>query len=160
IVYLHSQEDFDKAWATMKAYFPEQQDILRYLEETYLPPGVMEQWAGCHINKRLNFGQRTTSPVESVNRLLKSYLISGHHTVLQVVKQSFVMAQDMERSIDQATKDQQNRIRYGFLGQDWLGKAPYNVSFKALSMVDKQHLIMLSAVPTKAKPHPQPLKPC
>ncbi|KAK3339862.1 hypothetical protein B0T25DRAFT_574745 [Lasiosphaeria hispida] len=43
MVYSHSQEDFDKAWVGMKAFFPEQKDILKYLKDTYLAPDMVKQ---------------------------------------------------------------------------------------------------------------------
>ena len=87
----------------MKAYFPEQEEFLYYLETTYL--SIAEQWATCYTNKKLNFGQRTTSPVESVNRYLKSFVVNGNSSVLQVVEQSLRMVQDMERNITAKTTE-------------------------------------------------------
>ena len=146
IVYSATLEGFNTAWEKMKAYFADQRAILTYLETTYL--SVVEQWATCYTNKNLNFGQRTTSPVESINRHFKSFVVNGNSTVQQVVKQSFAMVSEMKRSINEAITDEKNRLRYEYLGQSWLGSAPYNVSSKALKLVTKQYQVMLGAVST------------
>jgi len=158
IVYAHTVEDYDKAWQKLKDYFGQQTAIIDYLEETWLP--YEDQWAGCHINKVLNFGQRTTSPVESVNRYLKSFVVTGASTIVAVVRQSLNMLQQMEASIEEGLKKERNRLKFEFLGQKWLGKAPYNVSAKALTLVTRQHQIMLSAIPSRSRPNPPPLQPC
>ena len=55
-----------------------------YLETTYIP--VIKQWAAYYINKRLNFGQRTTLPVKFINRYLKSFVINSNSIILQVIR--------------------------------------------------------------------------
>ena len=158
VVYAYTEDEFEAAWEKLQAYFHHQTAILQYLRETWIP--YKEQWAGCYINRNLNFGQRTTSPVESVNRYLKSFIITGRSSVLDCVKQSLEMVKAMESNIDEALKDERNRLRFDFLGKDWLGDAPYNVSAKALNLVTKQRQIMLGAIPTKTKPNPTPLVDC
>ena len=158
MIYSASLDSFNAAWEMMRAYFASQTAILTYLETTYLP--VVEQWAGSYINKRLNFGQRTTSPVESVNGYLKSFVINGNSTVKQVVGQAFNMVTEMERSVKEAVKEEKNRLRFEYIGQKWLGSAPYNVSSKALKLVTKQYRTMLGAVESRSRPTAEVLKPC
>jgi hypothetical protein len=158
MIYSASLDSFNAAWEMMRAYFASQTAILTYLETTYLP--VVEQWAGCYINKRLNFGQRTTSPVESVNGYLKSFVINGNSTVKQVVGQAFNMVTEMERSVKEAVKEEKNRLRFEYIGQKWLGSAPYNVSSKALKLVTKQYRTMLGAVESRSRRTAEALKPC
>ncbi|KAK4040417.1 hypothetical protein C8A01DRAFT_15683, partial [Parachaetomium inaequale] len=59
--------------------------------------------ANCYISKTLNFGQRTTSLVESVNRYLKSFLVNGNSTVFVLIRQSFYIVKEMQRNIREVT---------------------------------------------------------
>jgi hypothetical protein len=94
ILYAPTIEGFKLAYEKLKAFFPQQVEILNYIEETYMP--IVTEWATCYTNKRLNFGHRTTSPVEVVNRYLKSFIITGNSTVLDAVIQSFNMIDQMK----------------------------------------------------------------
>ena len=47
------------------------------------------------------------------------------------------MVTEMERSIKEVVKEEKNRLRFEYVGQKWLGSAPYNVSFRALKLVTK-----------------------
>jgi hypothetical protein len=157
MVYAATLDDFNAAWEKLKAYFGNQADIITYLEEVWIP--VVEQWAGCYLNRRLNFGQRTTSPVESVNRYLKSFVVTGNSTVLDVVKQSLEMVKAMERNITQVNEKQRHRIRIDFATKEWMGKARYAVCQTALDFVNQQHQKMLYAITTPSRPG-EPLPPC
>ena len=150
--------DFNEALERLKAFFAEQADILSYLNETYMT--IAPQWATCYVNGRRNFGQRTTSPVESTNRYLKSYIVNGNSTVLQVVQQSFRMVESMAEQIKDERNKQKNTIRRDLLGKEWIGDAPYHVAFKALTKVQHQYRLMLAAVPTRLQPNPAPLPSC
>ena len=83
--------------------------------------------------------------------------MNGNSTVLQVVKQTFTIVTEIERSIKEAVKEEKNRLRFKYVGQKWLGSAPYNVSSRALKLVTKQYQLMLGAVKST---DPKPLKPC
>ena len=67
------------------------------------------------------------------------------------------MVTEMERSIKEAIKEEKNRLRFEYVGQKWLGSAPYNVSSKALKLVTNHYRLMLGAVKSS---DPEPLKPC
>jgi hypothetical protein len=158
VVYSHTVDNFNTAWPRLKAFFSLQKAILDYIEETWMP--VVEEWAGCYINQALNFGQRTTSPVESINRYLKSFVVNGNSTVLAVVRQSCRMVESMEQRIRDATLKDQNTLKRTYLGQVWLGKTPYNVSGRALEKITKQWTIAQGAIPTALHPTPDALQPC
>ena len=121
---------------------------------------IAEQWATCYTNKRLNFGHRTTSPVEVVNRYLKSFIITGNSTVLNAVKQSFNMIDQMKEGIHEARMHQIYHIKREYIGQKWLGDAPLEISDKGMKKITKQYWIMLGAVPTARNPTPAPLNAC
>ena len=46
---------------------------------------VKEDWLLYYINKRLNFSIRITSPVELVNRYLKSFIIIGNYIPMRII---------------------------------------------------------------------------
>jgi hypothetical protein len=91
MVYSNSEEDVMESWARLLEEFPDQEPIIEYLQTTYLP--VRHQWANCYIKKYPNFGQRVTSPIESSNKDIKSYLIHGTSSLLH-------LSQAMEEMID------------------------------------------------------------
>ena len=158
IVYAHNEEEFEAAYAMMKEVFPEQQRILDYIEETWMP--VSDQWATCHINKILNFGQRTTSPVEAVNRYLKSFLMKGKNSVKETVDQSFAMLSAMEESYGDAEEEAEDNLRREFLGKPWVGNAPYTITLKGMKLARIQYQKMRGAIRTTHNPHPKPLPVC
>ena len=160
ILYASTLNNFNLAWEKLKAFFADQTEILKYLEETYMIPSVVQEWATCYTNKRLNFGQRTTSPVESCNRYLKSFIITGNSTIFEAIMQSIKMVEEMEININEERGVQTTRIKREYLGKAWCGEAPYNLSARALSMVTKQYRTMLGAAKTTARPNPLPLPPC
>lgn len=158
VLYAIDLDGFNTAWERLKAFFSEQTAIIEYLQETYMV--IAPEWATCYVNKRRNYGQRTTSPVESVNRYIKSYVVNGNSTVLQVVEQSIKMVDSMAEQIKDERNKQQTSIRREYLGKAWLGTAAYHIAIKALKMVEQQYRLMLPAVPTPAKPNPAPLPAC
>jgi predicted nucleic acid-binding Zn-ribbon protein len=100
ILYARTLDGFNESYEKLKAFFPQQTAILKYLEETYMC--VVQQWAMCYTNKRLNFGHRTTSPVEAANKYLKSFIVYGNRDVHHVVQQSFNMVKAMKQNIKEA----------------------------------------------------------
>lgn len=104
MVYAADEDDFWQAWHTMQEVFEDQESILTYLAEQWLP--LREQWAGCYTSSYKNFGQRTTSPTESSNKMIKSYLLTGTSNLLELFK-----------AIRQLVNDQQNRYYDELAGQ-------------------------------------------
>ena len=54
VVFAETKEDYEKAWVRLCEEFNDQQAILIYLYNTYLP--IASQWAHCFIKKYRNFG--------------------------------------------------------------------------------------------------------
>jgi hypothetical protein len=158
VMYSATLDKHRDAYQSLHHHFSGQTAILNYIEETWMP--VVQQWATCYTNKNLNFGQRTTSPVEAVNRYLKSFLITGNSTIKQVVDQSFNMVAEMKRSFAEQYSKQKTRLKYDYLGQKWLGNAPLEVSWKAMKLVEKQHKIVSGWLPTTSRPIPPNPTPC
>jgi hypothetical protein len=151
-------DDFRDAYTALTTHFADQTAILKYLEDTWMP--VVQQWATCYVNKVLNFGQRTTSPVEAVNRYLKSFVVTGNSTVEQVVTQAFNMVGEMKVSFMEQHSKQTTRLKYDYLGQLWLGETPLQVSWKAMKLVEKQHQIVSGWLPSARQLNPPDPTPC
>jgi hypothetical protein len=60
VVYSKSEEDFGKAWVRLQKDFQDQQPLLRYLREEWLP--LKKQWACCYTRFYHNFGFITRYP--------------------------------------------------------------------------------------------------
>lgn len=86
VVYSCTVEGHKAAWRRMQTVFYRQDRIPKYLQTTYMSRAT--EWAVCYTNHLPNFGQRTTSVVESVNRALKSEGINGNSSVLQAIEAS------------------------------------------------------------------------
>lgn len=158
MIYVPTIDEFNTAWEKMQAFFADQTAILNYIKETYLP--VVKEWAACYTSKNLNFGHRTTSPVESANRYLKTFLVKGNSTVKHAVAQSFEMVDAIEQSIREERQHQKNRTRHEFIGKDWLGDAPLAIALRALKIIKMEYRHMLAAVPSNTGQVHQPLAPC
>ncbi|KAK4234582.1 hypothetical protein C8A03DRAFT_47126 [Achaetomium macrosporum] len=156
----YSRAGLYKLWGyeKLKAFFSQQTAIITYLEETYMT--VVQDWATCYTNRRLNFGLRTTSPVESANRYLKTFLVFGNSNIAQVVEQTFNMVAEMKRTIDEEPQHQKNHSRREYMGKAWLGNTALMIANKGLQLANREHRYMLSAVPSRAQPNPDPLPPC
>ncbi len=158
MVYSFKEEDFNKAWEKMKNEFPDQGEIIAYLEAQWLP--VKKEWAKCYINQYLNFGARTTSPTESAHRDLKSYLISGKSNLYRLHEVAETMIQNKETWFTQEVDRQAQRQRTKFGGQAWLGSTPREVSYEAIDMIAKQKRLAQGAIPSQLHPFPPRLQPC
>lgn len=158
MLYASTTNDFNTAWERLQSFFETQPAIIQYLEATYMP--VVQEWAACYTGRNLNFGHRTTSPVESANRYLKSFLIRGSSTVKQVVEQSFEMVNAMEEAITEARRHQKNHLRRDFLAQAWLGNTPTTVALQAMNLVTKERRHMMGALPSATDPDRPSLAPC
>ena len=97
--------------------------------------------------------------MESANRYLKTFLIRGSSTILEVVKQLFEMVKAMEVNIREARQRQKNRLRRDYLGKQWLGDTPIVITEHALALVTIEHRHMESVVPSITEPNPSPLTP-
>ncbi|KAK4111123.1 hypothetical protein N656DRAFT_799417 [Canariomyces notabilis] len=61
--------------------------------------------------------------VESANRYLKSFLVTGNSTVKQVVHQAFNMVTAMKVNIEEERQEQKNLLRRECIGKTWLAEA-------------------------------------
>ena len=158
MLYVTTVNDFTLAWARLQAFFATQPAIIQYLQETCMP--VVEDWAACYTNRNPTFGHRTTSPVKSANRYLKSFLIRGSSTVKQVVEQLFEMVKKMEENIREARQYQKNHLRRDYLEQKWLGDTPVCIALRAIELITIERRYIVAALPSRLRLEPTPLAPC
>lgn len=157
VIYSRHEVDFLRAWATMvKAYSPHQSHILAYISKEYMPWRL--QWAGCYIRNYRNFGQRVNSPVETAHKDVKSYLVTGtgdllhlHHALLQVISRK-------KEAYEIRAADMSMRQRREYVGREWLGLLPLQISFPAVNLVVQQHRYVEAAMLADCE-NPK-LRPC
>lgn len=159
-IYVNTLDAFNLAWEKLKSLLFRPNGDHQVLEETYMTASIVKQWATCYTNQRLNFGHRTTSPVESMNRYLKSFVVNGNSTVFEAITQSLNMVKEMEVNLKEGRAQETGRLKREYLGKAWLGEAPYNVASRALKKISLQYRHMLGAIKTPERPNPAPLTPC
>lgn len=137
VLYAKTLDGFTTAWKKIQDIFVAQKELVSYINTTYMP--LAAEWANCYISKQPNFGCRTTSCVESVNKLLKSFIVSASCSLFQVVKQSFLMAKNMERAFHEKMDKELWRIRYSTLTKNWMGGTRTEIVWKAQDMVVKAY---------------------
>ncbi len=159
MLYSDSEDDFVDAWNRMQSFFSAQNDILDYLKETYF--SVAKQWAGCFISEILNFGQRTTSPVEAAYRHVKSFIRNGRCVVDIVVRQCERAAKAQEDTTKRARFEELNRTVTDYDSQEWMGDTRNVISRLGLKKVTEQYRIMLGILTVQRGDRPpRPLPPC
>lgn len=158
VLYADTENHFLLAYNKMKEAFSGQKDLLHYIENTYMD--IKTEWATYLTRNNRNFGCRTTSCVESVNRLLKSYLVRGNNSMIACVKQSFIMASDMERAFKERKNHQKNRVRREFANKEWLGEAKTKVCWKAQNIMAKAYRKATPYFTTPRNPQGTPYNNC
>ncbi|KAI9919324.1 hypothetical protein PsorP6_017768 [Peronosclerospora sorghi] len=92
--------EFQAEWDKMLVLFAAQTEIVKYFNRQIKP--TIREWSHCFTRFNLNFGHRTTSPVESANRMLKSYGLSENSTLDETMKLYFDMVKPMKRGYEEA----------------------------------------------------------
>ena len=140
--------------------FNDQQAILIYLYNTYLP--IASQWAHCFIKKYRNFGVRVTSGTEASNNNVKSYLLNGTSHLYGLVEAIEGMLADQERDfIDNCSQDEVLTGRvYSGPGSEYLGELRIVMSQAGLKLVAREHRRALKAIPSRSCPWPEPIGNC
>jgi len=139
LTHAKTEEAFLRAWAWLTEEFSDQEELLQYLQASWLP--LREQWAEHCTRRHLNFGQGTTSQTEASNFNIKSMLITGKSDLLRVTKALREMCQNQLRNYNQAVAQQNTRIKRDYLHQEYLGDLPLAISLKALEWIslEKRH---------------------
>lgn len=157
-MYADTEDAFWAIWGRICDVFKDQPDILAYLEDQWL--GMRYQWADCFIGNYCSFGQRTTSPTESANKQVKSYLTSGLSDLLTLVNVIQEMVVDKHHRYVEELALQQVRNRQDFHAKaifyDCLGQLTY----KAMKVALGQYNLATTALPRPGYPDPPGLRPC
>lgn len=152
LVHPQDHEAKEQAWAAIKESFGDQKEIINYMNKKLLP--WIEQWCAAFTNYNLNFGGRTTSPVEIVNRWFKTFVVTGRSTIFATVFASFRMVLDMKSLYEQRVGNQKRRIKKDMAKMAWLGTVTNEISYKGQEEIVQQYRIMLKYL--KAKPGEEP----
>lgn len=159
VAYSSTEADFNAAWHRLIDEFGEDQKaIVDYLEETYLP--YRYEWANCFISQYRNYGTRTTSPVESSHKNLKSYLQNNRGDLLKIAESLERMVAKMKDDYRDTLNLQSTRVRTTYLGREWLGTLTMVCSYKAIDLLAIEHRKAEACIPSPSRPFPRTLQPC
>jgi len=100
-----------------------------------------------------------TSPTESSNLNIKSYLLNGLSDAFGLVEAFLEMATEQLMTLKQTLARQGNRSQRYFLTRRYLGSLPLKVSYKALELVNMEYRFAKAAFPGKNR-KARPLPPC
>lgn len=117
-----------------------------------MPPSIRKQWAQYQVRQNPNFGGRTTSPVESSNFNIKSYLLNGRGNFLTVYKALCEMVKHQYKLYNEKVASEQVKIATRYLTWSWMGELPRNILFYALARVENEHAAALKAIPAPSRP--------
>ena len=120
---------------------------------------LREQWAHCYIKRYRNFGVRVTSPAESLNLNVKSYLLNGKSDVLRLIDSLIEMCQEQYRTFEEAMAREGTRMRQTYLNRIYLGSLPLKVSYKGLDLINREYRYAKAAIPN-SKRDPMLLSAC
>ncbi|OWT42543.1 mutator-like element [Pochonia chlamydosporia 170] len=160
VVFAQTKDDYEKAWARLCDEFNDQQIILMYLYNTYLP--VSAQWAHCFIKKYRNFGVRVTSGTEASNNNVKSYLLNGMSNLYGLVEAIEGMLADQQQDfLDNCSQDEVLTARaYSGPGSEYLGELRMVMSQPGLSLLAREHRHAVKSIPSRSCPWPEPIGKC
>lgn len=160
VVFAKTKADYEKAWAHLCEEFNDQQSILMYLYNTYLP--VCAQWAHFFIKHYRNFGIRVTSGTEASNNNVKSYLLNGMSHLYGLVEAIEGMLSDQERDfLDNCSQDEVLTARaYSGPGSEYLGELRMVMSQPGLSLVAREYRYATRSIPSKSCAWPEPISDC
>lgn len=158
VVYSKSEEDFGKAWVRLQKDFQDQQPLLRYLREEWLP--LKKQWACCYTRFYHNFGFITTSLAESHNGSIKTYNLSLRSDLPEVAEATASQTNDKFQLWKDKCIAAHTTIRHKYSSREWLGELPLTVTRWCLDQLDSLHLQALETLPSSQHPTGRPLLPC
>jgi hypothetical protein len=149
LVFADTEDAFWQAWAQLQDEFFDQEPVLAYLQESWLP--LRSQWAHYCIKQYLNWSVRVTSQTESANFTVKSYLLNSNSDLFRLVKAIQQMCEDQKKRLIQTVAEQQKRVRQVYLPQVYLGRLPRQISYFALDQIAKEHRQALRGLPTPSR---------
>ena len=157
VCYAITEADFEEAWVRILEDFLQQEEVIRYLQATYLP--LRSQWADYCTRQYRNFGIRVTSRTEGSHKEIKSYLRNSYADLFFLAERIKQLIVDREHQFkaDEATEAQ--RMVRDYQQMKWLGDTKTKLSRKAVKLIVKQHDILINAY--RRNPGMRsPLPPC
>lgn len=151
VLYAPTGGRFTAAWNALTTEFSEQTSILSYLRTTLLP--CKDEWAEYLIKQYANDGMRTTSPNESSNYNLKSYLITGRNNLFRLYNALDQMTQNRYIGYKERLAMERTKIQLTYLGQEYLGQLPTAISWWSLRAIANQHARAMKAIPSPSRPN-------
>jgi hypothetical protein len=143
VVYAEEEGRFFHAWTSLCEEFSDQEDILKYLQSQYI--SVYHQWAQHVIRRYLNHGQTTTSQSESSNHCIKTYLVGGKCNWYSLIKALREMVRNHKKNYEQLVAQGQARIRQRYVRQEYLGDLRYELTRRALDLINKERILAIQA---------------
>jgi hypothetical protein len=157
VCYAVTEDDFKDAWVRILEEFSQQEAIISYILETYIP--FRREWATCFVNQYRNFGIKVTSRTEGSHKEIKSYLRNAFGDLLFVAERIKQLVDDHERAYKATEADEAQRIVREYQKEEWLGNMRSKISRKAVKLVVQQHNKLLNALRNTPR-NPDPLPPC
>ena len=156
LVYAPTESQFNRAWAQLQGQFRAKRRLLSYVSTTYV--SIKKEWSHPFISTYFNYGCRTTSPGESANHSLKSYMVNGFSSLQKTSQAVVAMLEDNKVAFKQAQGEQKIKVQGRYLGKRWLGECPLKITWLALEILTNNHTRMLASFP-RANLEVFPLRP-
>jgi hypothetical protein len=120
VIYADTEHDFETAWKTVQEKFKDQEAVLEYLTNTYMP--YRHQWAHCYISQYTNFGVRTNSPTETAHKDIKSFVVNGNSDLFALATAIDQMLKNKQRTYMKRVLEMEAKTRREYLTQEWVGR--------------------------------------
>ena len=102
---------------------------------------------------------QTTSPLKSLHKNLKSYLLNSRKDLLRLKEAISRFISKAIHTYNNALIQSQEKVRYAHLRKDWLGNLPTRCTTLALNLLTTQYRRAASLLATPGNPIPQPTPP-
>ena len=135
----------------------------RIVEYIHQEDESRELWAGYLTRQYLNFGARTTSPNESSNGSIKSYGLSSHTSLVDLLAVSRKFVDDRRTAYKESLDSSAERVVMQYIDMAWLGKSPLSLTRYAIELLVDQYQKMLGEVVSglpRRRRFAKPLPPC
>jgi len=145
VLYAPTEPTFNAAWDTLRRRFSDQPKVINYIATKLMPS--KDEWAQYRIKWYPNYGIKTTSPNESTNYNIKSYLISGRNNLFRLFSAIQTMCANRLTKYNQALAKERITRQTQYLGQEYLGHLPTEISAKGLALIAHEKRRAMKAVP-------------
>ncbi len=137
-------EDFTIAWVKILEEFPDQEEVINYLQSTSL--SLREQWAECYTRFYQNFGIRVTSRTEGNHKEIKSYLRNASADLLFLVDRIQQLVDNIKHDFVAREAKETQRMIVDYRKHQWLGDMRSRTNWKAQELMISQHNRLTEAI--------------